>query len=94
METAFARLPAALREGPAPVPAPVRAGQCVFHHCLTVHGSHGNPSPRPRRAVALAFLHPDTRSLSGERPVIPGGPRIAAGAPIAGPLFPEVGGGA
>lgn len=35
------------------VPAEVAAGQVVFHHCRTIHGSGPNISGRPRRAIAL-----------------------------------------
>jgi hypothetical protein len=40
---------------------PVRAGEVHFHHSLTWHASHGNTSPRPRRAIALHLMNEQAR---------------------------------
>lgn len=40
-------------------PCPVQRGQVHFHHALTWHGSPHNPSPRPRRAVAIHYMSSD-----------------------------------
>jgi phytanoyl-CoA hydroxylase len=39
------------------VPAPVRAGGCIFHHLLCLHSSKANTSPKPRRAWALHYVN-------------------------------------
>ncbi len=88
MGSAFERLPPAIRTNFAPVPMPVPAGGCVLHHCLTIHGSHGNQTPDQRRALAITYMHPETRCTSSERPVLPQGPLLAEGALLDGPLFP------
>jgi len=46
------------------VPCPVRRGEVHFHHSLTWHGSPTNPSPRPRRALAIHFMTRDTRIVA------------------------------
>lgn len=38
-----------------------RPGDCVVHHGLILHRAPGNPSPRPRRALALSFCGDDMR---------------------------------
>ncbi|MGW5365589.1 phytanoyl-CoA dioxygenase family protein [Actinopolymorpha pittospori] len=46
---------------------PVAKGEVHYHHSLTWHGSHGNTSNRPRRAIALHVMGEDTRYVaSGE----------------------------
>jgi ectoine hydroxylase-related dioxygenase (phytanoyl-CoA dioxygenase family) len=71
-----------------PEPVPVRAGECLFHHSHTVHGSYGNRSDGPRRGVVLNFMKPDTRCAGGETPLLAGVPLVARGAVIEGPFFP------
>src|SRR6185503_8263446 len=36
-----------------PQPAPVKAGEAIFHHSLTLHGSGENKSKQPRRAFVI-----------------------------------------
>lgn len=90
LDTAFARLPTPMRASFAPRPVPVPAGACVLHHCLTVHGSTGNDTATTRRAVAIAYMHPDTRSTSAERGPLPGVAPLPVGARLDGALFPEL----
>jgi phytanoyl-CoA dioxygenase PhyH len=90
MASAYERLPPETRAAFASEPAPVAAGACVFHHCLTIHGSHGNETALPRRAVALTYMHPETRSASDTRPPLPKSPPFPEGALLDGPLFPEL----
>jgi ectoine hydroxylase-related dioxygenase (phytanoyl-CoA dioxygenase family) len=71
-----------------PEPMEVRAGECLFHHSHTVHGSYGNRSDRPRRGVVLNFMKPDTRSADGESPLLAGVPLVPKGAVIEGAFFP------
>ncbi len=86
--SAAMRLPAGM---PAPVPVEVLAGHCVFHHCLTIHGSYENRTPGTRRALAVAYMHPETTSVV-KRDVIPGSAIFDEGQRIEGPLFPLFGG--
>jgi ectoine hydroxylase-related dioxygenase (phytanoyl-CoA dioxygenase family) len=90
MEAAFERLPREMRESFQPLALPVPAGGCVFHHCLTVHASYGNRTPRPRRAIAITYMHPETRSR-GAHPSVPAGPIFAEGERLEGALFPLLG---
>ncbi|MBI4552840.1 MAG: phytanoyl-CoA dioxygenase family protein [Candidatus Latescibacteria bacterium] len=43
------------------VPCEVMKGECMFHHCLTWHGSPPNPSDKPRRAIAIHYMPGYTR---------------------------------
>src|SRR5438067_955649 len=80
-------LPNELRDRFRPVPIPLRAGEASLHHPLTVHGSYGNQSPRPRRAVVLNYMAPDTRSAEGRIPLLKGTPVVPRGAVIDGAHF-------
>ncbi len=44
-----------------PVPCEVRAGEVMFHHCLTWHGSPPNRSDRERPAIAVHYMPGYTR---------------------------------
>ena len=71
-----------------PEPMILKAGECLFHHSHTVHGSYGNESDGPRRGVVLNFMKPDTRCGDGESPLLTGVPLIPKGALIEGQHFP------
>ncbi len=43
------------------VPCPVRAGEVMFHHCLTWHGTPPNRSARGRPGFAVHFMPGHTR---------------------------------
>jgi ectoine hydroxylase-related dioxygenase (phytanoyl-CoA dioxygenase family) len=70
-----------------PVPVELKAGHCVFHHPLTVHGSFENRTSRPRRAVVLNVVRDSVISDSDE-PLLQGIPPIPKGEPLAGQFFP------
>lgn len=38
-----------------PVPFPVRRGDCLAHHSLTVHRAPGNLTTRPRRSLGIVY---------------------------------------
>lgn len=69
------------------VPCELKAGQAVFHHPLTLHGSFANSSPRPRRAVVLNFFRDGTLSDADE-PLLVGVNTIPRGEMMAGRFFP------
>jgi Phytanoyl-CoA dioxygenase (PhyH) len=71
-----------------PEPMVLRAGECLFHHSHTVHGSYGNRSDGPRRGVVVNFMRPDTRCGDGDAPLLTGVPVIPKGAVIEGDYFP------
>ncbi len=73
-----------------PVPAIGRAGQASFHHSHTLHGSYGNTSDGPRRAIVINYMGPETRCADGSQPLLKGVPLIAEGAIIEGDYFPLV----
>ena len=62
-----------------PVPVPLRSGQCVFHHPLTIHGSFANLTDVPRRATVINMIQDGVCSttpdplLKGVDPIPPGG---------------------
>lgn len=70
-----------------PVPAVLKKGQASFHHGLTVHGSYGNTSDRPRRAAVINVVLDGVKSDS-DRALLKGVPPIARGEPLSGPFFP------
>lgn len=73
-----------------PEPMELKAGECSFHHCMTLHGSYGNRSAIPRRGVVLNYMHPETRSADGTRPLLTHTPVIPEGSIIEGDDFPIV----
>jgi len=54
------------------MPIEVRRGSCVLHHCLAVHRSEPNRSPKPRRGLIYVYMSPavqvtDPSKLRGPR---------------------------
>jgi ectoine hydroxylase-related dioxygenase (phytanoyl-CoA dioxygenase family) len=70
-----------------PVPVQLKAGQCVFHHPLTVHGSFENRTANPRRAVVVNMVKDGVCSQS-DQPLLDGVPVIPPGQPLQGQFFP------
>jgi len=70
-----------------PVPVQLKAGECVFHHPLTVHGSFENRTDRPRRAVVVNMILDGVCSES-DQPLLEGVPAIAPGTLLGGRFFP------
>lgn len=69
------------------VPVELKAGECVFHHPLTIHGSFENRTQNPRRAVVINSILDGVRSESDE-PLLAGIPVIPAGQALGGQFFP------
>ena len=69
------------------VPVELKAGQCVFHHPLTIHGSFENRTPNPRRAVVLNVILDGVKSDS-DKPLLEGVPVVPPGTPLEGQFFP------
>jgi len=70
-----------------PVAVELKAGECVFHHPLTVHGSFENRTSRPRRAMVLNVVR-DGVCSSVDEPLLGGTDAIAAGQPLGGRFYP------
>lgn len=70
-----------------PVAVELKAGECVFHHPLTIHGSFANRTERPRRAMVLNVIKDGVCSNVSE-PLLDGTDVIAAGKPLAGKFYP------
>lgn len=47
------------------IAVPVKAGSLILWHCMTVHGSHPNTSPAPRRGLVLQYKNPGASLLAG-----------------------------
>jgi hypothetical protein len=90
MDALQKELPEELRPAFRPTPAGGNAGQASFHHSHTLHGSYQNLSDRPRRAVVLNYMGPETRCADGSNPLLKGVPLIPEGAIIEGDCFPIV----
>lgn len=66
---------------------PVPKGHVHFHHPLTWHGSHANRSGRPRRAIALHYMTPETRYHAGAKHIMSKFVTVADGEPLVGSPF-------
>lgn len=67
--------------------AEVKAGEAVFHHSLTLHGSGENRSNRPRRAFVINVFA-DGVSSDSDEPMLEGVPAIQKGKKMEGQFFP------
>ena len=70
-----------------PIPVEVKAGEGIFHHPLTLHGSGENKSNRPRRAFVLNVIADGVRSDSDDE-LLHGVPAIPKGEKMQGQFFP------
>ena len=70
-----------------PLPIELRKGEASFHHPLMVHGSFGNKTDRPRRAVVINVFADGVISAS-DKPPLHGVPAIPVGQKMAGQFFP------
>ena len=67
--------------------AEVKAGEAIFHHSLTLHGSGENKSDRPRRAFVINVFADGVISDSND-PLLEGVPVVPKGAKMEGQFFP------
>jgi len=67
--------------------AEVKAGEAIFHHSLTLHGSGENKSNKPRRAFVINVFADGVVSDSDEPP-LQGVPPIKKGQKMEGQFFP------
>jgi hypothetical protein len=74
-----------------PTDAPIRKGECSFHHPLTIHGSGENRSDNPRRATVINVFRDGIVSATDE-PLLEGVPIIQPGEPLQGQFFPLLSG--
>lgn len=72
------------------VPAPVKAGEVMFHHCLTWHGSPPNNSERGRPAIAVHYMPGHTRYEPVAGHVMERRVSVAPGETLSGEYFPTV----
>jgi ectoine hydroxylase-related dioxygenase (phytanoyl-CoA dioxygenase family) len=70
-----------------PMYAEVKAGEAIFHHPLTPHGSDANTSSKPRRAFVINVIADGVISDSNE-PLLEGVPVVPKGEAIQGQFFP------
>lgn len=70
-----------------PFPTPVKAGEAIFHHSLTLHGSGENKSDQPRRAFVINAFADGVVSDSDE-PLLDGVPVVQKGNKMEGRFFP------
>jgi len=87
----FDAMPAEFQEHKVEViPCPVKKGEVHFHHALTWHGSHGNSSARPRRAIAIHYMTQDTRFVASGEHVMKQFVEVGDGEKMQGEHFPLV----
>lgn len=67
--------------------AEVKAGEGIFHHSLTLHGSGANKSSKPRRAFVINAFADGVTSDSDE-PLLEGVPAVRKGEKMEGRYFP------
>ncbi len=70
-----------------PVPVEVKAGEAIFHHPLTLHGSGENKSSQPRRAFVINVFEDGVRSDTDDA-LLQGVPVISKGEKMNGRFFP------
>jgi len=67
--------------------AEVKAGEAIFHHSLTLHGSGENKSDKPRRAFVINVFEDGVRSDSDDV-LLDGVPPVKKGEKMEGQFFP------
>ncbi len=72
------------------VPCPVKAGEVMFHHCLTWHGSPPNNSERGRPAIAVHYMPGYTRYEPSGSHLVEHRVTVQPGEILQGEYFPTV----
>ena len=70
-----------------PVAVELKAGECVYHHPLTVHGSFENRTTSPRRALVLNVVR-DGVCSDTDSPLLDGTDIVPKGQPLSGRFYP------
>ena len=70
-----------------PIPVETKAGEAIFHHSLTLHGSGENKSSRPRRAFVINVFEDGVKSDSDDV-LLNGVPPVHKGDKMEGQFFP------
>jgi phytanoyl-CoA hydroxylase len=72
------------------VPVELKAGECMFHHCLNYHMTPENTSARPRRAFIMIYMPDGTRYHHAQSPghVCTNYLHLEDGTPFTGDGFP------
>jgi len=70
-----------------PIPVETKAGEAIFHHPLTLHGSGENKSNQPRRAFVINVFADGVKSDSNDV-LLNGVPVIGKGEKMQGQFFP------
>ena len=70
-----------------PIPVETKAGEAIFHHPLTLHGSGENKSNQPRRAFVINVFADGVKSDSDDV-LLNGVPVIHKGEKMQGQFFP------
>jgi len=74
-----------------PVPMPMRAGSCTFHHGLTFHSATPNRGTAPRRAMIVIYM-PDGTTFSGKPHCVTQDLGLCPGDPLVQERFPVLAG--
>ncbi len=72
------------------IPCPARAGEVMFHHCMTWHGAPPNRSDRGRPAIAVHFMPGHTRYVPKSEHPVEHLIEVAPGEILKGEHFPTV----
>ncbi|MDE0555511.1 MAG: phytanoyl-CoA dioxygenase family protein, partial [Candidatus Poribacteria bacterium] len=72
------------------IPVELKAGECMFHHCLNWHGTPPNVTERQRRAFVMIFMAQDVCYNNAQSPnhVLVPTIEVADGEPLVGEAFP------
>jgi len=70
-----------------PIPVETKAGEAIFHHSLTLHGSGENKSEKPRRAFVINVFKDGVKSDSNDV-LLNGVPPVPKGEKMQGQFFP------
>ncbi|MXY99122.1 phytanoyl-CoA dioxygenase family protein [Candidatus Poribacteria bacterium] len=72
------------------VPVELKAGECMFHHCLNWHGTPPNITDRQRRAFVMIFMAKGVRYNNAQSPghILVPTIEVPDGEPLTGDGFP------